>query len=90
MSLRIIYFTSPGCSVCVHQTAVLNEIESEIDIEIENHLITTAFDKALSFGVKSAPAMVFVQDGRTQLIKTGFVEKSKIRDIYEMLTESEN
>jgi hypothetical protein len=55
MKLKIIYFTSPGCLICENQTVILNEIQSEINIEVENHLITTAFDKALTFEVKSAP-----------------------------------
>ena len=89
MDIKIIYFTSPGCSICVHQTSILNEIQSKTNIEIENHLITTAFDKALSFGVKSAPSMVFLYKGKIQLIKTGFQSKVNILDVIEQLNEIE-
>lgn len=80
MSLKLIYFTSPGCSICVNQAAILSQIQSEINIEVENHLITT-FDKALSFGVKSAPTLVFFTEGKPQVIKSGFQSKNQISEI---------
>ena len=86
MNIKIVYFTSPGCSICVNQTAILNDLKSELNIEIENHLITTAFDKALTYGVKSAPAMVFLSDGRPQVVKTGFHSKNQIKEIVEIIT----
>lgn len=89
MNLKIIYFTSPGCSICVKQTSILDEIQSEKNIEIENYLITTAFDKALAFGVKSAPSMVFLSNGKNQIIKTGFQSKNYILEIIEQLIEIE-
>ena len=86
MNIKIVYFTNPGCSICVNQTAILNEIESETNIEIDNHLITTAFDKALTYGVKSAPAMVFLYDEKPQVVKTGFHTKNQIKEIVEMIS----
>ncbi len=85
MNIKIIYFTSPGCSICVHQTAILNEIQSENNIEVDNHLITTAFDKALTYGVKSAPTMVFLYDEKPQVVKTGFHSKIQIKKTIEMI-----
>ena len=87
MNLKITYFTSPGCSICVQQSVILNEIQSENNIEIENHLITSAFDKALALGVKSAPSMVFSYDGKTQIIKTGFQSKQQISDIVNQIRD---
>lgn len=86
MNLKIVYFTSPGCSICLNQTAILNELKSELNIEVENHLITAAFDKALTYGVISAPAIVFLYDERPQVVKTGFHSKEQIREIIEMIT----
>ena len=85
MRTKIIYFTSPGCSICVNQTAILNEIKSETGIEVENHLITTAFDKALKYGVKSAPAMVFLYEDRPHAVKTGFHSKQNLEEIIHMI-----
>ena len=79
--IRFVYFSSPGCSICVNQTAILNELKSELNIEVENHLITTAFDQALTYGIKSAPAIVFVYDERPQIVKTGFHSKNQIKEI---------
>ena len=86
MHIKIIYFTSPGCSICVNQTNILNELESELNIEVKNHLITTAFDKALSYGVQSAPAMVFIYDERPQVVKTGFHSKDQVKEIIKLIT----
>ena len=86
MNIKIVYFTSPGCSICTNQTVILNELKSELNIEIEYHLITTAFDKALTYGVKSAPAMAFLYNERPQVVKTGFHSKEQIRKIVEMIT----
>jgi len=85
MNIKIVYFTSPSCSICVNQTAILNELKSELNIEIENNLITSAFDKALSYGVKSAPAMVFIYDKRPHTVKTGFHSKGQIKEIIEKI-----
>ena len=85
MNIKIVYFTSPGCSICVHQTAILNEIQSETNIDVDNHLITTAFDKALTYGVKSAPTMVFLYDEKPQVVKTGFHSKMQIKEIIDMI-----
>ena len=85
MNIKIVYFTSPGCSICVHQTAILNEIQSETNIDVDNHLITTAFDKALTYGVKSAPTMVFLYDEKPQVVKTGFHSKIQIKEIIDMI-----
>ena len=87
MNTKIIYFTSPGCSICTNQTVILNQIQSEKNIEIENHLITTAFDKALGYGVKSAPTLVFLYDNKPQVIKTGFQSKNQISEILQQLDE---
>ena len=89
MNLKIIYFTSPGCTICVKQTSILNEIQSETNIEIENHLITTAFDKALAYGVKASPSMVFLYNGKTQMIKTGFQSKKYILEIIKQISGTE-
>jgi len=86
MNIKIVYFTSPGCSICVHQSAILNEIQSETNIGVDNQLITTAFDKALTYGVKSAPTMVFLYDEKPQVVKTGFHSKVQIQEIIEMIT----
>ena len=86
MNIKIVYFTSPSCSICVHQTAILNEIKSETNIKVDNHLITTAFDKALTYGDKSAPTLVFLNDEKPQVAKTGFHTKSQIKQIIEMIT----
>ena len=85
MNIKIVYFTSPGCSICVHQTAILNEIQSETNIDVDNHLITTAFDKALTYGVKSAPTMVFLYDEKPQVVKTEFHSKIQIKEIIDMI-----
>ena len=86
MNIKIVYFNSPGCSICVNQTVILNELKSELKIEVENHLITTAFDKALTYGVKSAPAMVFIYNESPQIVKTGFHSKDQIKHIIKMIT----
>ncbi len=67
MKIKIVYFTSPDCSICVNQAAILDEIKSELGIEIDNRPITTAFDQALTYGVKSAPAMVFLHEDNHKL-----------------------
>jgi predicted DsbA family dithiol-disulfide isomerase len=86
MNIKIVYFTSPDCSICVNQMAILNELNSEMDIEFDNHLITTAFDKALTYGIKSAPALVFLYDEKPQVVKTGFHTKHQIKEIIDMIT----
>lgn len=86
MNLKIIYFISPGCSICTNQSLILNELESEMDIKIENHLITSAFDKALTYGVKSAPALVFLYAEKPKIVKTGFQSKEKLKEIIKMIT----
>ena len=85
MNIKIVYFTSPSCSICVHQTAILNEIKLETNIEVDNHLITTSFDKALTYGVNSAPTLVFLYDKKPQVVKTGFHTKSQIKEIIEKI-----
>lgn len=87
MNRKIVYFTSPGCSICANQAAILDQLKKEMDIEIESHLITSAFDKALTFGVKSAPAMVFLQENRPRFIKTGFQSKIQVKEVINKIEE---
>lgn len=88
MNLKIIYFSSPGCSICNHQLKILQEINSEYNIEIEDHLITTSFDTALKLGVKSAPTLAYIQEEKVQLLKTGFQSKNQILEIIDQISET--
>jgi predicted DsbA family dithiol-disulfide isomerase len=90
MNIKIVYFSSPDCSICVNQTSILKDLQSEMQLDVENHLITTAFDKALTYGIKSAPAIVFLHDNRPQVVKTGFQSKEQIKEIIEMITSNIN
>lgn len=87
MELKLIYFASPGCSICAHQTQILEQLQQDKNLNIEHHSITTSFDIALSFGVKSAPSLVFLLNSRPYKIKTGFQSKSEIENIISELKQ---
>jgi len=71
-SLKILFFTRPDCSVCENQDRILQKMARSHTIGYEKKLITTAFDIALRYGVKSAPALVYLLDDRPAIVTTGF------------------
>ena len=78
MSKEIIYFTSQNCSICKTQQQVLKEFEKLPGISIQNILITTAFDLALLYGVKSAPTIILLKDKKALRVLPGFQTADKI------------
>jgi predicted DsbA family dithiol-disulfide isomerase len=80
MSVKIIHFSSPSCSICVNQDVVLKQVQEELDIPYQNMLITTAFAEALQYGVKAAPTLVFLADDRPVRVSPGFQTKDRIKN----------
>jgi thioredoxin-related protein len=71
-SLKILFFTSPDCSICDDQHRILQTMARNHSIGYEKKLITTAFDLALRFGVRSAPTLVYLLDDRPVIVTPGF------------------
>lgn len=70
--LKILFFTGPDCSICDNQDLILQKITRDRPIGYEKKLITTAFDLALRYGIKSAPALVYLLDNRPVIVTPGF------------------
>jgi thioredoxin-like negative regulator of GroEL len=54
-------------------------------IDYENQLITTAFDRALRYGVRAAPTLVYLQEGRPVRVSPGFQSKEAITAVLNMI-----
>lgn len=79
MTIKLIHFSSPTCSVCSTQEIVLKNINQKYsNIETADYPITTHFDEALRLGVKSAPTLVYLVDDRPAKISIGFQDEKKI------------
>jgi predicted DsbA family dithiol-disulfide isomerase len=67
---------------------VLRELSDDIEIKIQNQLITSAFDTALKYGVKSAPTLVILVNDQAIKVLPGFQSKQSILDTIEQLNLS--
>jgi len=76
--IQILFFTSPDCSICDNQDRILQQLTDTGMINYHNHLITTAFDLALRYGVKSAPTLVYLLDERPVKVSPGFQSNQAI------------
>ena len=78
--MEIQYFFSPTRSICDHQKVILAEIEKKDKIPVSNYNIFTDLDRALLFGIKSAPALALLIEGKSVEILTGFQSGDHLRD----------
>lgn len=78
--MEIQYFFSPTCSICDQQKVILAEIEKKDRIPVSNYNIFTDLDRALLFGIKSAPALALLIEGKSVEILTGFQSGDRLRD----------
>ena len=85
MRVHIIHFSSPTCTICTSQDRVLQELHSTDGIAYESRLITTNFSDALTYGVKSAPTLVYLLDQKAVAVKPGFQSREKILDQIEQI-----
>ncbi len=83
--VKVLFFTSPGCSICDNQDRILRQMQESGEIVYENHLITTAFDVALRFGVRSAPTLVYLLEERPVRVSPGFQSKEAIAAVLNMI-----
>ncbi len=72
IKIKILFFSSPDCSICDNQNHVLIQLADKGIITYENRLITAAFDLALRYGVRSAPTIVYLYKDRPVLVSPGF------------------
>jgi predicted DsbA family dithiol-disulfide isomerase len=78
MQVKIIHYASPTCSICTTQDRILEELKENSNIDYEAKSITTAFDDALKYGVKSAPTLVYLVDNKAMVVRPGFQSKERI------------
>ena len=83
--IKILFFTSPNCSICDSQDRILKDFANTGAISYENHLITTDFDMALRFGVKSSPTLVFMGEDRPLNVSPGFQSRTAIAGILNLI-----
>lgn len=76
--MEIQYFFSPTCTICDTQKIILAKLETELNIPISNFNIFTDLDKALRFGINSAPAISLLVEGRSVEVMTGFQSREHI------------
>jgi len=76
--LKIHYFYSPTCSICETQKEILSELAKETNIPVSTSNIFVDLDKALLLGIKSAPAMAILMDGKSVEILNGFQSSKHI------------
>ena len=88
MSLKIIHFSSPGCSICTTQDRILADVAKNHTIETRSVLITTGFAEALQYGVKSAPTLVYVFDDKAMAVTPGLQNREKIESMIDRITGS--
>ena len=80
IEMKIEYFFSPSCSICDSQKEILSDIEIDLGIPVNNNNIFTDLDKALLLGIKSAPALAFVLEGKSVEILSGFQSGAYLRE----------
>ncbi len=79
---KIVQFVSPTCSSCIIQKNVLDIISKKYpSIQIENINIFSNYDKALLYGVKGAPTVVFLDEERSLKSHYGFLPLEAVEDI---------
>lgn len=78
--MKIEYFFSPTCSICDHQKEILSQIKDDLGITVNNYNIFTDLDKALLLGIKSAPSLAFLLEGKSVEILTGFQSSEFLRE----------
>ena len=76
--IKILLFTSPDCSICENQEHILRRFSETGRVTYESRLITSAFDLALRFGVKSAPSLVYLFRGRPVRVRPGFQSQTAV------------
>ena len=85
MSLKIIHFSSPGCSICTTQDKILADVAKNHAIETRSVLITTGFAEALQYGVKSAPTLVYLINDKALAVMPGLQNREKIESMIEQI-----
>ena len=71
MNIKILFFSSPNCAICDNQNHILTRLADKGVITYENRLITSAFDLALHYGVRSAPTIVYLHKNRPVRVSPG-------------------
>ena len=76
--IKILLFTSPDCRICEKQERILRHLCETGRITYESRLITSAFDLALRYGVKSVPTVVYLLDGLPVRVCPGFQSEAAV------------
>ncbi|MBN2693227.1 thioredoxin family protein [bacterium] len=79
---KIVQFVSPTCSSCVIQKNVLEIIHEKYPtIQIENINIFSNYDKAILYGVKGAPTLIFLDGERSLKNHYGFLSIEAVEEV---------
>lgn len=81
--MKIILFTKENCPNCPLAKKIVNEIASELNIEIENVNIDENVIEALQFNVASTPAAVLVKENDYEVLFRSEVPSRK--ELIEMI-----
>jgi len=85
MSIKIIHFSSPLCSICTSQEQILSDLATTHGINYTLKLITSDLPLALQYGVKSAPSLVYLSGQKALAVKPGLQSKSNILAVLQSL-----
>ncbi len=77
-SKGLVYFFSPGCRACKHQTPIIKELQSSnkniFDVDISRDM-----DTAKVFGIKATPTTILVENGIVKQVFLGVKQKEDLR-----------
>ena len=80
MSLEVLKFSASWCTPCKVLAATLKDAEGITNVDVDADR-----DKAIEFGVRSVPTLVFLKDGKEVERKTGLMSIAQYNEIINRL-----
>ncbi len=78
MAIRVISFHQEGCMGCIEQTAINQEVEKDLDIEIDQIDAVKHPEYIKKFRLRVTPTIVILKDDAEQKRFEGLVHREEL------------